>query len=131
VVIGTELATRTVEWVHEPAGAVVPRIRQHVRALLAVWGVDVDRIADAVLVVEELVANVVDHARTRFRLVVDLTGSLLRLAVRDDSDRCPDLAPHDPAAVRGRGLQLIAALTLRWGYDRHDQGKTVWAVLPT
>ena len=127
----TGLATRTVEWVHEPAGAVVPRVRRHVRALLSAWGVDVDRIADAVLVVEELVANVVDHARTRFRVVVDLTGPLLRLAVRDDSDRCPAQAPHDPTAVRGRGLQLIAALTLHWGYDRHDRGKTVWAVLAT
>lgn len=128
---GTQLLTRTAEFVHEPRDAVVSRIRRHVRALLARWDLSVDRIEDAVLVVEELVANVVDHARTRFRLVIDLTGPVLRLAVRDDSDGCPRLAPHDPCAVRGRGLQLIAALTLQWGYDRHDRGKTVWAVIPT
>ena len=130
MVSGTVIATRAVEWVHEPRGTVVQGVRHRVRALLAVWDLDVDRIEDAVLVVEELVANVVDHARTRFRILIDLTGSLLRLAVRDDSDRCPRLSPHDPCAARGRGLQLIAALTLHWGYERHDQGKTVWAVLP-
>ena len=66
-----------------------------------------------------------------------LTGSVLRVAVHDGSDRAPELRAFDPHAVRGRGLQLIRGLTLRWGYRlhtaapdrRHARGKIVWAEL--
>jgi two-component sensor histidine kinase len=82
-----------------------------------------------VLVVEELVANVVDHARTRFRLVVRLTGRVLRLAVRDSAAGLPQVRPFDPYASRGRGLQVVDTVAQRWGCDRHEHGKTVWADL--
>ena len=122
---------------HEPSAQVVGRIRRSLRELLVGWAVDADTIDDTLLVVEELVANVVAHARTRFRLTVALTGPLLRVAVRDGSERLPELRPLDPRSPRGRGLQLIKSLTLRWGYELHtaasDQwhgrGKTVWAEL--
>ena len=114
---------------HEPAPTAAPQIRRRVRALLVGWGMSDDRTDDALLVLEELVANVLDHARTRFRLVVRLSGDVLHIAVHDDSPRSPDLQPIDPHAVRGRGLQLVEALTLRWGYAQQDGGKTVWADL--
>ena len=129
--IGTENATRTAESIHEPCETVVRQIRRYARLLLGSWNLRADHIDDALLVVEELVANVVDHARTEFRLVVSLTGSLLRLAVRDYSHHCPVAQPHDSAAARGRGLQLVQTVATSWGYDSHDRGKTVWAVLTT
>ena len=38
-------------------------------------------------------------------------------------------APIDPTAARGRGLQMVDALTTAWGVTLHAGGKTVWAVL--
>ena len=38
-------------------------------------------------------------------------------------------APIDPMAARGRGLQMVDALTTAWGVTLHAGGKTVWALL--
>ena len=129
MVVSTEPSVRAAESIHEPCTATVSRIRRHVRALLIGWELAEERIDDAILVIEELVANVVDHARTEFRLRIMLIGARLHLAVRDGSDRFPELRPFDATAVRGRGLQLVDTLARRWGCDRHPDGKTVWAVL--
>ncbi len=53
--------------------------------MFAQWHLTDDTIADALIVVEEMVANVVDHARTPFRLVVRLSGAVLHIAVHDHS----------------------------------------------
>jgi anti-sigma regulatory factor (Ser/Thr protein kinase) len=120
---------RSAVTVHEPVAAVCRQIRHTLRALLTGWGIAADAVDDALLVVEELVANVIDHARTRFQLAVHLTGRVLRLAVRDWGAGRPLLLPVDSTAVRGRGLQVIAALAQQWGCDPHECGKTVWADL--
>ena len=115
--------------VHEPVATACRQIRRSLRALLTAWGVAADAVDDALLVVEELVANVVDHARTRFQLVVRLTGRVLHVAVSDGAVALPLLQPFDPGAARGRGLQVVGTLALEWGFDPHDRGKTVWADL--
>ena len=115
--------------VHEPVAAVARQIRHTLRLLLTGWGIATDVVDDVLLVVEELIANVVDHARTRFRLVVQLTGRVLRVAVRDSGSGLPQVRPVDPAGDRGRGLQVVAKLAQSWGYDQHEGGKTVWADL--
>ena len=75
--------------------------------------------------------NVVDHAHTRFALVIQLSSQVLHIAVHDESDADPVLQPVDPYAERGRGLQLVARLSQQWGYHHYDGGKTVWADLAT
>ncbi len=127
----TATASRLASWSFDPVATVVAPLRHHVRALLTDWGVPADGVDDALLVVEELVANVIDHARTRFEVVVQVAGDALYVGVRDHSTREPRLQPRDPQAVRGRGLQLVTALAQRWGCDRHPDGKTVWAQLRT
>ena len=114
---------------HEPAATAGRQIRHMLRALLTGWGLAADAVEDALLVVEELVANVVDHARTPFQLAVQLSGHVLRVAVRDRAGGLPELRPFDPEAPRGRGLQVVTTLAVRWGCDRHEQGKTVWVDL--
>jgi sigma-B regulation protein RsbU (phosphoserine phosphatase) len=114
---------------HEPAAAAGRQIRRTLRVLLTGWGIAADLVDDALLVVEELVANVVDHARTRFQLVVQLSGRILRVSVRDGGDEFPEVRPFDPEAPRGRGLQVVTTLAVRWGCDRHEHGKTVWVDL--
>ncbi len=120
---------RRVDWTHEPAAEVAGVVRRRLREVLARWGVPEDVVDDAMLVVTELVANVVDHAMTSFRLVVHLTGSVLRIAVADGSPELPVLRPFDPQARRGRGLQVIGSVARKWGCDQHEGGKVVWAEL--
>jgi two-component sensor histidine kinase len=117
--------------IHEPVATVAGHIRRRLRTLLTAWGLSTHTVDDALLVVEELVANVLDHARTRFQLIVRLTGSVLHLAVHDGSFRTPQVQPFDPHAGRGRGLQLVSTLAARWGCDADTGGKTVWAELST
>jgi hypothetical protein len=56
---------RSVDAVHEPAASVTARIRRGLRAVFAQWGLPAEVAESALLVVEELVANVVDHAPPR------------------------------------------------------------------
>jgi anti-sigma regulatory factor (Ser/Thr protein kinase) len=121
--------------VDEPVATSPARVRRRLRAAFAQWELPAEAAENALIVVEELVANVVDHARTPFRLTVhhlrgDHTGPSLRIAVRDGCPQPLNPRPIDVHAVRGRGLQLIEALTSRWGCHRTSAGKTVWAVLP-
>jgi two-component sensor histidine kinase len=82
---------------------------------------------DALLVVNELVANAVDHAGTPLELLVSLTGSTVLIEVRDGSVGEPRLRVFDRAAARGRGLQFVDALALRWSWKAENDGKVVWA----
>ena len=94
------------------------------------WAVDDDVCDDATLVASELVANVIDHARTQCRITVSVQDTGLRVDVRDFFPG-PPLRPRpiDVHAQRGRGLQVVDALSAVWGVTEFDDGKSVWAVL--
>ena len=82
------------------------------------------------MVITELVANAVDHARSQCTVSLSLAHEGLWVAVRDARPGAvPRPAPIDPNAARGRGLQMVDALTTAWGVTLHIDGKTVWAVL--
>jgi hypothetical protein len=49
--------------------------------------------------------------------------------VRDESPKQPQLRPVDPSSARGRGMQLVQALSARWGTAPDGRGKVVWAEL--
>jgi anti-sigma regulatory factor (Ser/Thr protein kinase) len=86
---------------------------------------------DAVVVASELVGNAVEHAGTLCRLTLTLDRRELTVAVRDGRPgTIRRLRPVEPLARRGRGLLLTAGVSRRWGVTEHEQGKTVWAVLP-
>jgi len=118
---------RRAEWTGSAFAAAAGQVRQQVRQVLVRWRLHEDVIDDAVLVVAELLANVADHARTQFRLVLELHVHLLHISVEDHAG---GPAPAGMgAAVSGRvsGLRVVNAVTLRWGWQEHDAGKTVWA----
>ncbi|MFD5747708.1 ATP-binding protein [Streptomyces sp. NPDC127033] len=97
---------------------------------LTVW--EQDELTDeAMLVVTELVANAVDHARgDSIRVtVIRLAEHRLRVEVVDRSRVQPVLRAADAHDVAGRGLALIEAVSVRWGTDLLRWGKRVWVDL--
>ena len=75
----------------------------------------------------ELVDNAVEHGGGLLGVAVGREEHGVKVSVLDGSTDPPTVRPHDPLAERGRGLQVVEALALRWGYLVHDVGKTVWA----
>ena len=127
--VDVENDRRIVSFQGDPVASAASGIRHELRAAFPAWGLDDDAVDDALLVVEEMVANVVDHARTPFRLVVGLDGTVLRIAVHD---RCPlpvRAQELDLGRRRGRGLLMVDNISTRWGSDADADGKTVWAEL--
>jgi anti-sigma regulatory factor (Ser/Thr protein kinase) len=86
-------------------------------------------VADATLVVSELGANAVVHARSGFEVELSLSGGVVRIAVADASPEppVPLAAPADD--MSGRGLEIVATTARAWGWEPRDGGKIVWAEL--
>jgi sigma-B regulation protein RsbU (phosphoserine phosphatase) len=104
--------------------------REVIRGACRDWHLDQETCDDAVLVATELVANVVDHAHTSCVLTVSRSAAGLRIDVRDFSaGPLPELRPVNVLASRGRGLQVVAAVSAAWGVIDLDGGKSVWAVV--
>ena len=127
--VDVEHGSRIVSFHGEPVAATASGIRRELRVAFPAWGLDDDAVDDALLVVEEMVANVVDHARTPFRLVVGLDRAVLRIAVHDRCPRPVRAQELDLGRRRGRGLLMIDNISARWGSDTDADGKTVWAEL--
>ncbi|MEC3997770.1 ATP-binding protein [Actinacidiphila sp. DG2A-62] len=136
VATSTEIVTR--RWPQRPAA--VRGARRLLRSTLLGW----DRaqlVDDAELVLSELLANAVVHARVAGATVETRFAALGPAAVRvevcdEDSRHVPRLRAAMPGDQRGRGLQIVDELTeQRWGYEwRTDDagaatGKVVWAHL--
>ena len=101
---------------------------------LASWGIDADTdtVDTAILCLSELVTNAMIHTDAGCELRVVLDRGVLTTTVRDGgSSLVVDLGniTVDPLAVHGRGLQLVDALSTRWGSELDTVGMTVWFVL--
>ncbi|MFL5992814.1 MAG: SpoIIE family protein phosphatase, partial [Streptomyces sp.] len=87
--------------------------RRHIREQLAAWDLD-DLSPTTELLVSELVGNVVRHARGPVRLRLLHTTELI-CEVYDGSQTMPRIRRATETDEGGRGLQLISALSTRWG----------------
>jgi anti-sigma regulatory factor (Ser/Thr protein kinase) len=87
----------------------------------------------AQLVVTELVANAVQHARTAITVTVAPRAGGLRLTVSDGDPHPP--RPASPSSSSplvdeaGHGLQLVQAAAAAWGAIATQDGKTIWAIV--
>lgn len=108
----------------------VPEVREFVRAALDEWELP-DLTDTAELVASELATNAVLHARcSAYRITVSRPGpGRVRVAVTDRSRVLPRVADPDDDEDHGRGLALVDVLAERWGTDRLNWGKSVWADL--
>ena len=88
----------------------------------------------ASLLVSELITNVLLHARTDTRIVIESQdgedpAGPLRIAVHDTSQRPIARRRHRADSATGRGLMLVEQLAADWGVDSYEGGKAVWFVL--
>jgi anti-sigma regulatory factor (Ser/Thr protein kinase) len=106
-----------------------PAARHDLLAFLRPYDLPDDLVDDLVLVLNELVANAIDHARTPFSVTVAVTGPAIRIEVADGSARPPRLRPRDPSSSRGHGLRIVDAIAVAWSVTRTATGKAVRAHL--
>lgn len=104
--------------------------RGFVRRQFVTWGIP-DLTDVAALVTDELVTNAVTHAQGNIIGVqLEYSGELVTVRVKDER---PDMLPEvpqntgDDLAESGRGLALVDALSLRWGWYGAPRGKVVWS----
>lgn len=116
------------EWTFPADPSAVRTARAVVRGKLRTWGLDA--LGDvAALLVSELVTNSLRHAAGPIGVrLVRADGTAPHLLV-EVSDPLPDpprerTARHDDED--GRGLQLVAHSSRRWGTRPANSGKTVW-----
>ncbi|MET8951716.1 ATP-binding protein [Streptomyces sp. NPDC004393] len=116
------------EWTFHADPGAVRTSRAVVRGQLRAWGLDV--ISDvAALLVSELVTNALRHAPGPIGLRLVRSGGAspsLRVEVSDTLPDPPRARSADAESEDGRGLQLVAHSSRRWGTRPADTGKTVW-----
>ena len=124
---GAQVAVRDVT----PHPSAVGEARRFLRSVLRRWGVGRELTDTAVLCVSELVTNAVIHAQTPCTVRVLLEPDVLTTTVHDHGIRDPAGVEEldDHLQVHGRGLELVAALAARWGYELDADGTTVWFAL--
>ena len=107
------------------------RLRSLLWASFAGGDGDLDRLDDAALVLSELVGNAVRHAEgPTMQVRLRRSGDVLRLAVHDSSPRPPVARDATDEDESGRGMLIIEALSVRWGWEPQPGGKAVWAEVP-
>ena len=116
------------EWTFPAEPGAVRDARSAVRGRLRDW--DLDSLADlTALLVSELVTNALRHATGPIgvRLVrPDGLGDVLLVEVSDPLPDPPRERVARPEDESGRGLQLVAHSSRRWGTRPGEAGKTVW-----
>ncbi|MFJ7904766.1 ATP-binding protein [Streptomyces sp. NPDC096198] len=112
----------------EPESAATAR--RLTNAALSHWGLE-ELAEDAALIVSELVANAVHHARREsIRVVVERTAvRTVRVSVADFSPARPVEREAADGDEGGPGLIPVAAFAADWGTDERHWGKIVWACL--
>ncbi|WP_316959496.1 SpoIIE family protein phosphatase [Streptomyces sp. TRM68367] len=112
----------TCSFPHDPQAAW--QAREYVRKQLAAWGLD-DLIITTELLASELVGNAIRHAKGPLSLRLLHSRSLI-CEVYDGSLTTPRIRRAAYTDEGGRGLQLVAALSRRWGARYHHDGKCIW-----
>jgi anti-sigma regulatory factor (Ser/Thr protein kinase) len=86
-------------------------------------------VSDSALVLTELAANAMIHARSAFRVAVAWGPGVVWVSVQDASSTQPVRRGDYQMTLSGRGLSLVGALANRWGMEVLPEGKIVWAEL--
>lgn len=124
----TLAAGNVVSWILPDDPVAARQARDHIRHQLAEWHLD-ELVMTTELLASELVGNVVRHAKGPVRLRL-LRSRTLICEVSDGSLTTPRVRRARDTDEGGRGLQLIAALSQRWGTRFTSEGKCIWTEQP-
>jgi anti-sigma regulatory factor (Ser/Thr protein kinase) len=115
----------------EAENTAVANARHLVTTYLAERSMPPGVVTEAALATSELVTNALLHGRppVDFRLRVE--GGEVLIEVRDRATYQPRKQRPDELDEHGRGLQIVSAVSSRWGTRPTEQGKAVWCVLRT
>ncbi|WP_395294744.1 ATP-binding protein [Kitasatospora hibisci] len=110
--------------------------RGHLRDFLGQVPDGAGLLDNGALVLGELVANAVVHARVspgrEIALRLEMVHGHLRIEVHDASNEKPGIRRSTgPDDVSGRGLSLVEELSSEWGWGPRPEGigKIVWAMV--
>ncbi|MEV6671420.1 ATP-binding protein [Streptomyces sp. NPDC051162] len=114
------------EWSFPAEAGAVRTARTLVRDTLREWGLEA--VTDVtVLLVSELVTNSLRYASGPIGVrMYSRAGPTLLVEVSDPLPDPPRERAAHPDDEGGRGLQLVACTSRRWGTRRGNTGKTVW-----
>lgn len=111
--------------------AVASSLRSARRAVMDAWAVGpTSRLEDALLVVNELADNAIEHVGEPFSVAVACTATRGLVAVSDGSADEPSVAPCGEWIEHGVGIRVVQEVSQSWEVRlRLPRGKTVWAEL--
>jgi anti-sigma regulatory factor (Ser/Thr protein kinase) len=112
----------------------VPIARSHIRAALSFY--QLGEYADhAETITSELITNAIQHACADGTETIGVTLARTRnpeavtVIVTDSSAQGPVKRDPSDHSERGRGLLIVDALSVHWGWHLEDGGKAVYAIL--
>ena len=104
------------------------RVRAFAGETLSAWSVPPD---DVILVVGELAANAIVHARSAFEVSLREHHGGIVAEVTDNSEHVPKVGRPDDEGVGGRGLRIVEGIARAWGFHAGvSWRKVVWAEIP-
>lgn len=106
------------------------RARAFVTRTLTTWGIEQGVVDSAVLCASELVTNAIRHGEGLVELALVRYPGRFRLVVEDDSPTPPRVGTPTVTSTGGRGLDVVARLSVAWGSEPRGTGKIVWAEFP-
>ncbi|MGW7263372.1 ATP-binding protein [Streptomyces sp. NPDC054842] len=113
-----------------PCGRHAPAVARRITERWLRAADQLDRVADAVLIVSELITNAVRHTRGSCLLTLTVQDGRLDIAVADHSEELPDLHARAGAGDHGGfGLQIIGRLGGQMRIVPALGGKTVHVLL--
>ncbi|MDN5797572.1 MAG: ATP-binding protein [Intrasporangium sp.] len=126
----TDKRTVRVPW----AASAAPRVRRTLVEDLTGRGVSEEVVTEAEIVVSELVANAVRHARPladgSIRIHWTVRNDVVEVEVSDGGGAtAPRPSPRTTWGPSGRGLRIVRSLAHEWGVVDDHAGRTVWASL--
>ena len=108
--------------------------RFHIRAALGFH--DLGQYADdAEIITSELVTNAIRHACCDVTATIGVTLAQAQdqeaviVVVSDTSPQGPVMRTPPADSEPGRGLQIVQALSVHWGWHPEPRGKAVYAIL--